>query len=321
MCQPMVGIRHISTHLPETILGNEQIHERFEFPEGFLEKKVGVMERRIAGAMESTSDLAVKAGERLFAETGLERKSIDLLVLCTQNPDYRLPHTSAILQDRLGLPKRVAAFDVNLGCSGFVYSLALMDGWMRSQECRNALLVTCDPYSKIMDPKDRATVPLFSDAATITHLTQDANNQLGKCVFGTDGSQAGALIVRNSGTKFEPGAKAALHMSGRTIYEYVLRNIPAVVTECLEKNNTDLEHVDYFILHQASAHMLEGLRNKLKIPEEKMVRNLAFVGNTVSSTIPMALEELMGRTDLKGKTVLLCGFGVGLSWAATVLRF
>lgn len=317
----MIGIKHISTYLPSTVLANEQIYDRFEFPKGFLETKIGVLERRIAGPDESTSDLAVAAGKKLFDETTLQPNAVDLLVLCTQNADYRLPHTSALLQERLGLQKSVAAFDINLGCSGFVYSLALIEGWMLSQQSRNALLVTCDPYSKIMDPKDRSTVPLFSDGAAVTWIGPGAGNRVGKSVFGTDGSQAGALIVRNSGTRVEPGAKSTLHMSGRTIYEYVLRNIPAVVHECCERNETRLEEIDYFILHQASAHMLEGLRTRLKIPEDKMVRNLALVGNTVSSTIPMALLEVMKREDLKGKTAMLCGFGVGLSWAATILRF
>ncbi len=317
----MIGIKHISSYLPEAVLGNEELERRFPFPAGFLERKVGILERRVAAADQSTSDLALEAGRLLLGRTGLDPRDIDLVIVCTQNPDYKLPHTAALVQNGLGIPTTAAAFDISLGCSGFVYCLGLIQGWMQVHDSKNTLLFTCDPYSKVMNPEDRSTVPIFSDAAAATWIGPDATNHFGKPVFGTDGARYQALIVRNSGTREEPKASPYLHMDGRVIYEYMMRTVPTVVRQCLEENGLSMEEIDYFILHQASAHLLNGLRSKIGIPEHKLIQNLARVGNTVSSTIPIVLEELMAREDLSGKTLLLCGFGVGLSWGATVLTF
>lgn len=320
----MVGINHISLCLPETILGNDVLEARFTFNPGFLERKVGITERRMAHEEESTSDLCLRAAEDLFAKTGLPRDEIDLLVLCTQNGDYKLPHTSAVLQHRLGLPTSVAAFDISLGCSGYVYSLAVIQAWMQTHRCRNSLLFTCDPYSKIVSPDDRGTAPIFGDAATVTWISGASGNRLHECIFGTDGAHYQALIVRNSGTRRDAGAPPAvchLEMDGRILYEYMLRVIPQAVQECLARNVLSVSDIDYFIFHPGSRHLLEGIRKGLGIPEQNMVCNLKLFGNTVSSTVPLALVELMQREQLAGKRVLLCGFGVGLSWAAGVLTF
>lgn len=320
----MIGINYISFYLPETVLGNDTLDARFSFNPGFLDRKVGINERRQAREDESTSDLCVRAAEVLFSKTGLQPQEVDLIVLCTQNGDYKLPHTSAILQHRLGLSTRVAAFDVSLGCSGYVYSLAVIQAWMQTHRCRNSLLFTCDPYSKIVNSDDRGTAPIFGDAATVTWLGPESRNRLHECVFGTDGRHYEALIVRNSGTRIEAGSPAGcrfLEMDGRVLYEYMLRVIPQAVQECLERNQLTVPEVDYFIFHPGSRHLLEGIRKGLGIPEEKMVCNLRFLGNTVSSTVPLALAEVMEAQRLAGKRVLLCGFGVGLSWAASVLSF
>lgn len=321
----VIGIKHISSYLPEGILGNDSLDARFTFNPGFLERKVGICERRIARKDESTSDLCVKAAEKLFVASGLRPQDVDLVVLCTQNGDYRLPHTTAVLQDRLGLPTRVAAFDVSLGCSGFIYSLAIIRGWMESQGSSNSLLFTCDPYSKIINPEDRGTAPIFGDAATVTWIGRESRNWLQKGVFGTDGAHHDALIVRNSGTRVEERKEGTppgfLEMDGRILYEYMLRVIPAAVRECLQKNDLQESDIDYFIFHPGSRHLLEGIRKNLGIAEERMVCNLKHLGNTVSSTVPLALVEVMEKQDLAGKRLLLCGFGVGLSWGATVLTY
>jgi len=320
-----VGIKHISSYLPGTVMTNDNLEKQFSFAPGFLERKVGIIERRIAREDESTSDLCVKAAEALFAQTGLRTQDVDLLILCTQNPDYKLPHTTAILQDRLGLPTTVAAFDINLGCSGYIYSLAVIQALMQVHSSRNGLLFTCDPYSKVVNPRDRATAPLFGDAATVTWLSMNSDNHLGRPVFGTDGAHHDALIIRNSGTRLAKDAECnsspCLYMDGRLIHEYMTRTIPSVIRKCLEINDLRLVDIAYFVLHQASAYLLNGLQKQLGVPQEKMVQNLAYLGNTVSSTIPLALEQLMTAQDLKGKHLLACGFGVGLSWGATVLSF
>lgn len=320
----MIGIRHISSYLPERVLKNADLESRFEFKPGFLDRKVGVFERRIAGSEESTSDLCVKAGECLFAETDLEPGAVEMAIVCTQNGDYRLPHTSAIVQHRLGLPTRVAAFDINLGCSGYIYSLATIEAWMRAHGTRHSLLFTCDPYSKIIHPEDRSTLPIFGDAATVSWISAASDNALRGAVFGTDGAHFEALIVRQSGTRVgqEPsGHYGFLEMDGRVLYEYMLRRIPETVHECLEGSELAPSDVDYYLFHPGSRHLLEGIRKALEIPSEKMVCNYEYLGNTVSSTVPLALAEVMAREPMAGKRVLLCGYGVGLSWAACVLQF
>jgi 3-oxoacyl-[acyl-carrier-protein] synthase-3 len=320
----VIGIKHISSYLPEEVLGNTELEARFKFNPGFLERKVGISERRIARKEESTSDLCVKAAENLFQSSDLQPHEVGILVVCTQNGDYKLPHTSAVLQHRLGLSTQVAAFDINLGCSGYIYSLAAIQAWMQVHQVSHSLLFTCDPYSRIVNSDDRGTAPIFGDAATVSWISTQSNNRLQRSVFGTDGAHYEALIVRNSGTRMEgdwPHRCGFLEMDGRILYEYMLRAIPLAVRECLIQNGLTVSEIDYYIFHPGSRHLLEGIRKGLGIPETKMICNLQSLGNTVSSTVPLALAEMMGKETMSGKLVLLCGFGVGLSWGACVLRF
>ena len=287
---------------------------RFQFNPGFLAKRIGVQDRRVATPTDTTSSLCVKAAEKLKSITSLG--DAEVLVVCTQNPDFRLPHTSALLQDRLGLPTHTAAFDINLGCSGYIYALDLTWKWMEAHNHKQGLIFTCDPYSKILDPNDRTTVPLFSDAAAVTLLGRGNANRLGKSVFGTDGSLSDALMLPHHNGN---GSTVYLKMDGRRLFKYLLQKIPQLIGECLEKNELSPEDIDHYVFHQASACMLTGLQDKLGISASKMVNNLATQGNTVSSSIPLALQKLLQTKDMQGKTMLLCGFGVGLSWGATIL--
>ncbi|MEP6642646.1 MAG: ketoacyl-ACP synthase III [Gaiellales bacterium] len=316
-----IGIRGIGTYLPERIVRNDELIERFGWDADFLERKLGIRERHIAAADEGAADMAVAAAENLFARRPeLDRDAVDLVVLCTQNPDYGLPHSSALVQARLALPSTTACFDVGLGCSGFVYALAVVRSMLETLGLTNALLLTSDPYSKVIDPGDRGTSPLFGDGAAATWIADGASNTIGAFTFGTDGGGAEHLIVKSAGPA-GGSDQAHLSMNGRAIFEFMLERIPADLERCAGKNGIALEDVDLFVLHQASAYMLGYVAKRMRIAPDRVPVVLAETGNTVSSSIPFALAQLTSDGGLAGRTVLLSGFGVGLSWASTIVRF
>ena len=328
----MPGIKSIATYYPKNRMDNEELAKRFGFTITFLLEKIGVATRFIADKDETTSDMC-HAAARLLSEKnpGLDLSLVDLMVVCTQNPDYKIPHTSAILQDRLKLPNSVAAFDINLGCSGYVYSLAVCKSLMESLGFKNVLLFTADPYSKILDPEDSSTALLFSDAAAVTWLSNEAENSIGLFSFGTDGSGAGSLMIKGGGNKFPFLGKGFasggshdkiedpfLRMDGKKICKFVKNTVPDDVRKCLAKNKVDIEEIDYFIFHQASKYVIDGLKKWLNLEESKVLCHMLHSGNTVSSSIPGVLEGILEKEG-SGKKIILSGFGVGLSWGSCLL--
>ncbi|MCX6411809.1 MAG: ketoacyl-ACP synthase III [Actinobacteria bacterium] len=314
----MSVIRGIGTYLPEKTVGNDELIERFDWDREFLEVKLGIHQRHIAAEGEGASDMGVAAAEDLFAKCpDFKREDVQLLIVCTQNPDYGLPHTSALVQDRLSLPTTTACFDVGLGCSGFVYGLSIVHSMLETLNLTNALIVTSDPYSKVIDPADRGTSPLFGDGAAATWISRTgAGGQIGTFTFGTDGAGARNLIV-------EPDADGVrcLSMNGRAIFEFMLERIPGDLERCAESNGLTTDEIDLFSLHQASAHMLGYVTKRMKLDPARVPIHMQDTGNLVSSSIPFLIARLAGQGDLAGKTTLLSGFGVGLSWASTVVRF
>lgn len=328
----MPGIKSIATYYPKNRMDNEELAKRFGFTITFLLEKIGVATRFIADTDETTSDMCHAAARLLFDKNPeLDPSIVDLIVVCTQNPDYKIPHTSAILQDRLKLSNSVAAFDINLGCSGYVYSLAVCKSLIESLGFRNVLLFTADPYSKVLDPDDSSTALLFSDAAAVTWLSNEAENSIGLFSFGTDGSGAGSLMIKGGGVKFPFLRKGSasggsqdrledsfLRMDGRKICKFVRNTVPDDVKKCLAKNNVDIEEIDYFIFHQASKYIIDCLRKWLNLEESKVLCHMLHSGNTVSSSIPGVLETILEKEGSAGK-IILSGFGVGLSWGSCLL--
>jgi 3-oxoacyl-[acyl-carrier-protein] synthase-3 len=327
-------VRAISTATPDWTLDNETIHQWSGLDPQFVKSKLGVVRRGFLAHDETTTDLAGAACNRLFEENpDLDRKAVGLLVLVTQNPDYRLPHNAALLQATLGLERSTASFDINLGCSGYVYGLSVAKSLMMSENIDNALLVTCDPYSKIMRRDSREVIGIFGDGASATWLSCEAGAAIGKADFGTDGRGARHLIVRAGGAAqplfhldgAEKGetnpADDALYMNGRAIFNFMQTCVPMSVVRCLARNDLKLDDVDTFVFHQASRFMLESLADRMGLSREKVPIMLERTGNTVSSSIPMVLSELFRQNELRGTTILVSGFGVGLSWATNVLVF
>ena len=329
-----MNIKAISSALPEWIVDNSLVEEWCGLPVDIISSKIGVSSRRFLTSDQTGTELSVKAVQNLaISNPDFDLHRIGLLIVITQNPDYQLPHNSALLQHRLGLNQTTACFDVSLGCSGYVYALSVAKGFMFTEHIEEALIVTCDPYSKCMSKSNRDVAGLFGDAATVTWLRGDGHGNLGRGDFGTDGSGAGSLIIRSGGAVHpignldgEPAVEAHdsdkfLHMNGRAIFNFLLSRVPRSVDACLDRNGIDRDAVDFFVFHQASRYLLETLRDKMNLPVDRVPINLLETGNTVSSTIPLTLESLLKQGRCTSAKVLLCGFGVGLSWASNVITF
>lgn len=306
----------VAYHLPENILDNEELVKKIPSLKSSenIFAKTGVRERHIAAKNECASELAIKAAEKLFAKNPQLRDKIDFIIFCTQSPDYALPTTACLLQDRLNLSTNCGAVDVNQGCSGFVYGLFLTKSLIESGLAENVLLLTSETYSKYIADDDKSTRPIFGDGAAATWITAKSGDTefISNFVLGTDGRGAENLIYKGVGTN--------LYMNGPEIFQFVLKVVPKTIKRILEQNQLNLEEIDYFIFHQANAFMLNHLRTKLKIPEEKFCMDLEEIGNTVSASIPIALSRaLMSGVVKHDDKILLMGFGVGYSWGGCIL--
>lgn len=333
----MAYIHGISYYLPEHILDNEQLNTFFpEWSADKISSKTGIYQRRISKENEFTSDMAVKAAEKLFSEYDIDRNEIDFILLCTQSPDYFLPTTACIVQNRLKIPTTAGALDFNLGCSGYVYGLSLAKGLIAGEIAKNVLLITSETYSKFINDKDKGNRTLFGDAATATLITsKQAVCRIEQFILGTDGAGAENLIVKNGACKsrsltgqdiYEEDSFLRndnnLYMNGGEIFSFTAKAVPEMVEQILKKNSLTLNDIDLFVFHQANQFMLNFIRKKIGIPEDRFFLFLENCGNTVSSTIPIALKEALLTGSIKSESkVLLAGFGVGYSWGGTVLDF
>lgn len=306
----MIGIQDIGVYIPSKKQNNLSLAKKFGIDTDFISDKIGIEATSRRSDDELASDLCVKAFDALCEQRSVIKEDIDCIVVCTQNGDYILPHTSAIVHAKLDLPKSCAVFDISLGCSGYVYSLHVMKSFMQENQFKKGLLFTSDPYSNILDENDKNTSLLFGDAATATLLTDKPTFNIEAGVFESYGKGYQALIKR-------PDEK--LYMNGREIFNFVLGNIPGLIEKTLEKNNVQQETVDYFLFHQASKYVIDKLIQRLQCNKEKTPFSISGYGNTVSSSVPILLKEY-GLANSKTNTVLLCGFGVGLSMASTIIR-
>ncbi len=319
------AIGPIAIYLPERVEDIDQLaaeFPRWDIPTIFA--KTGIRARHIAAADECASDLGVAAAEKLFHERHIDRESIDFLLFCTQTPDYALPTTACLMQDRLGLPISIGALDFNLGCSGFVYGLALADGMIKGGIARRVLLITAETYSKYIDPIDRSLRTIFGDGAAATLVEASEEPSIGRFVLGTDGRGANSLMVIGQGARkpeqaIQPSKRkrwpSSLYMDGPELVKFTLDVVPPMVERLLCTSGWSRENLDFYLMHQATSFMLEHVRERMKLGPEKTPEAIEMVGNTVSSTIPILIDELRTTGRLKpGMKSLLIGFGVGLSW-------
>jgi len=329
-----VKITKIEYNLPKTIITNNDLEKDFsDWSSEKIENKIGIRERHVVKEDETALDLAFEVGREILEN--YDKNKIDFLLFCTQSPDYYLPTSACILQDKLGLEVDIGALDYNLGCSGFVYGLAMAKSLINSTIATNILLITSETYTKHIHPKDKSNRTIFGDAAAATLIETSEEEQIGEFVLGTDGIGYKNLIVPNGGlrNRYDVNAKEIddssgsirtdnnLYMNGPEIFNFTINAVPKVVSETLEKNNTTLEDLDYVIFHQANKYMNEYLRKKMGIPKEKYYLNLLNTGNTVSATIPIAIKDALDNKLIKkGDKVLLVGFGVGYSWGGTIIK-
>lgn len=332
------AIETVEFLLPARTETSEELARRH--PDWSLDKlaeRTGVRARQIASEDECASDLAVNAARQLFDQHGYASADFDFILLCTQTPDYLLPTTACLVQEQLGLPQSVGALDINLGCSGYVYALGLARGLIETGQATRVLLITADTYSKLVHPGDKSVRALFGDGAAATAVGGSETPAIGPFLYGTDGSGAQDLIVPMSGMR-EPfgdekppeitdrfgNTRSARHvyMNGKAIVDFSLREVPPAIHGLCERAGITLDDVDAVVPHQASAKVLDGLRRKLSLSEDRFLVYMQEIGNTVSCSIPIALAraEADGRLD-PGARLLLVGFGVGLSWGATLVRW
>ena len=332
----MAFIKAISYYLPERIITNEELLK--DFPQWSGEKvlsKVGVESRHLADKDETAGDMAEKAARRLFEEYDIDPKDIDFLLLCTTQPDYIMPTTACILQHRLGIPTSAGALDYNLGCSGCVYGMAIAKGLIAGGIAKNVLLLTSDAFNKLLHPEDVSNRTIFGDGAAACLISTEGMAEIGNFSLGTDGSGAEKLIVKNGASRHPErtgdvftDAEGHTHrddfiyMDGSGIFYFTVDNVPPLVEEILHKNGKTLDEMDYFVFHQANKYMLNTLRRSCSIPKEKFHADLSGIGNTVSATVLIGLKQCLDNGTIhSGMDVLVTGFGVGLSWGGTVLRF
>lgn len=302
----------VSYYLPEKILSNAKLVELYpEWTEAKIFNKTGIANRHVVDEGECALDLAARATDKLIADNGIDKSTIDYLLLCTQSPEYKLPSTACLLHERLGLRKEAGALAFDHGCSGFIYGLSLAKGLVASCIANKILLVTAETYTKYIAAEDKSTRTIFGDGAAATLIDESAVAKIGAFSFGTEGAGAEKLIVRDG----------RLFMDGPEIFNFTLDIVPKTMGDVLAKNNLARDDIDLYVFHQANKFMLDTIRKVNGLPREKFYVNLETTGNTVSSTIPIALKQLDEAGKLKsGMKVMLMGFGVGLSWGATIIK-
>lgn len=332
----MVFIKGISYYLPEKVMTNEGLVK--EFPEWSVEKvaaKVGVYSRHLSAEDETAGDMAEKAARKLFTEYNIDPKSIDFILLCTQSPDYFLPSTSCILQHRLGIPTSAGAFDYNLGCSGCIYGLAVAKGLIAGGIAKNVLLLTAETYNKYLHPSDKGNRSIFGDGAAACLVSTDGFAEIGEFVLGTNGAGAENLIVKTGASRMKEKTGLEdidveghirrddyLYMNGGAIFNFTLEAVPTMMKEILKTNSLEKDEVDYYVFHQANKFMLSTIRKVCLLPPNRFYINLEGTGNTVSSTVLIGLKDCIKQSIINPHSkVMISGFGVGLSWGGTILKF
>ena len=318
----------IALHFPEHIETNADLqanNPRWDMD--LIASKTGIYNRHIAGPDECSSDLGVGAAEKLFDEFNVDPGSIDFLLFCTQTPDYPLPTTACLIQDRLGLPTHCGALDFNLGCSGYVYGLSICDGLIRSGAAKRILFITAETYTKLIDEKDRSLRTIFGDGAAATLIEAHDEPSMWGFKFGTDGKGANTLLATSNGFRKEPQVaprhrrrwKSDLYMDGPALINFTVGAIPGLIDDVLAAAESSMDEMGFLLLHQATFKMLNQLQQVLEVDEARVPILLKDFGNTVSSTLPILIRQMRERGDMGPEMKnLMVGFGVGWSWAGCV---
>lgn len=327
------AITHLHYLLPENKLTNEMLAEKFTTKPDRIYRATGIRERRILTDGVMASDIGIEAAKQAIAKWNINPEEIDFLIFCSHGFDYKAGVTGALIHHAMGLKSSCGVLDLPQGCTGYIYGLFIADSILRSGNAQNVLFIAADMPSTVIHPDDYELRILFGDAASVT-LIEKSENGMGKFVLGTDGSGYYNLFVDRSHARYpadlawvqEHAAcggmlRGRMKMNSAEIFHFSLRAVPPLIEDILAKNNITMNEVDAVVFHQANGFMLEKLRRKLEIPEDKFVVSMEFTGNTVSASIPIAIKNAMeeGRIT-KGMNVLIAGFGIGYCWGGTILK-
>lgn len=333
-----VGITALAGAVPRTIIDNLKYTQYFPAEQvKEVVEKVGIYERRFADEKTCSSDLCFAAAEKLITDNNIDRSEIDLLIFISQTPDYRMPATSVLLQDRLGLPESTIAFDINLGCSAFIYGLSVAFSMMKNTGLRKALVLDGETRSKVYSPKDRRSAFLFGDGGVAALI--ERSEEFGTSYFSlnSDGSR-GDLIKINGGGYRMPSSIETLkekvvdeygnirsdeqgYMNGGDVFNFVIREIPKDMKNLLVYSGQDVQNIDYYVFHQANNFINSYLAKKLKLDTTKIPSTIAKYGNTSSVSVPLTIvDQLKDKLDGK-KKLFLSAFGVGMTWANAIVPF
>ena len=326
-------IGYLEYYLPSKVITNDDLSNELD---GFKVDKalrIGIKQRHIASPEQTSVDLAYEAGKKILSK--FDKDKIDYLIFVTETSDYRLPNSANVLHERLNLNKSAGSIDIIQGCTGLPYALGMAKGLISANIASNVLILIADAYSKIIHPKDKVLRTIFGDAGSGLIVSQSDKPQIHNFVYGTDGSGKDNLIVKNGGLRnpIDPIAKDIvygsgnvynenhLYMNGPGVFEFTNSVVPDLVQDTLDKNNTTRDDIDMFLFHQANESMLDVLRQKSNIDKDKFYCDISDIGNTVSSSLVIALKRCLDTNVIKyGDKVLLAGFGVGLSWAGTIIE-
>jgi 3-oxoacyl-[acyl-carrier-protein] synthase-3 len=303
-----VRIRSIGLYLPSQRESNYEKAERVGFEREFLENKLGVVARSVMEKGETTSDLAIRAFDALALRTELPRDEIDLLVVVTQHPDFKVPHTAAIVHNRLGLGKHCMTFDISQGCAGYTHAVTVITGLMDTAKLDHGVLITSDPYSDKIADDDRDVSLLFGDAATATYFARTGTGyRLVDSNFGTLPNSYRCLMFRDH-----------LEMDGGAVFKHAVQEAPPSIKALLERNHLAVADVDLFMLHQGSKYLVEYVGRKVGASPEKAPFEAREYGNTVSSSIPLMLQKHVDAAEFE--RIVLSGFGVGFTWGNNLMQ-
>ncbi len=335
-----VEIKHIEYYLPAGILTNQMLKEKHpDWDVDKVESKSGVRNRHIASKNETALDLAIQATQKFFDNSGIDKSRVQGIIFCTQSPDFIMPSNAFLLQKYFELSHQLLAFDYNLACSGYVYGLAIARGLIETRVVDNVLLINADTYSKFIGENDRSTKVLFGDAAAVSFIqrTENSDSNIIDVILESSGKDFDSFYIPAGGvrnpiseiTKEETADMSGnvrsmenIHMNGFGVWKFISQTVPKQILHLLKRNNLALEQIDLFVFHQASKLTLDSLVKALKLSDEKVFINIAQIGNTVSASIPIALKDAVEAGRIKrGDTILISGFGVGLSWGSAIVRY
>lgn len=325
----LLGVQILSTgsYVPDTIVSNEDLRASCGVDPEWIVQRTGIQQRRYCRPEQATSDLCVEAAKRAIRAGRVDPSEIDLLVVGTFTPDFQCPSTACLVQDKLGLD--CGAFDVQAACAGFMYALVTAAQYVATGNSQMALVIGGDCNSRIVNPKDQKIAPLFGDGAGAVLLTAGDPHQGLMCYqVGADGG-GGPLLDRPCGGTKRPATKADLdeglhflHMDGRNVFKWAVQTVTNTIELMLDRTGLDVDDVGLYLLHQANARIIDNVAEQLAIPPEKLYKNLQRYGNTSAASIPIALDEaLQAGLIHRGNTLLMTGFGAGLTWGTSLFRW